>query len=163
MADEATRHDDTEPVENGEAQEPVQEPEEVAESDSEGTDWKAEARKWESRAKENRAAADEASQAAEQAEKLRAENEDLLAKVSEFQAREERAGWAREVATDAGVPADLIRGETREEMEEHAKSLKAYASSLSRGPVVGAQGKTGSVKVTDPKREAVQGLFGNNN
>jgi predicted RNase H-like nuclease (RuvC/YqgF family) len=158
MADEATQDvpEQVEAEESVEAQEPeVSEDSEAhAEGESEGTDWKAEARKWESRAKENKTAADEL-------ERLRAEKEELAGKVSEFQAREERAGWAREVATSAGVPAELIRGETREEMEAHAESLKAFASSLPRGPVVGAQGKTGQVKVADPKREAVQNLFGN--
>lgn len=120
-----------------------------------GTDWKAEARKWESRAKENKSAADEL-------EKLRVERDDLSGRVSAFEVREERASWAREVAEEAGVPADVLRGETRDEMAAHAQEIKTLLSSA-RGPVVPAQGKTGRVNVTDPNREAVRTLFGNEN
>lgn len=46
--------------------------------------------------------------------------------LSEYKAREERAGWAAEVAKDKGVPADLLAVcGTREEMEAHADAIAA--------------------------------------
>lgn len=149
-------------LEEAQAGEQSQETGETGEAQAEAveerptTDWKAEARKWESRAKENKSAVDEL-------EKLKTERDELSSRVSAFEAREERASWAREVAEEAGLPADVLRGETRDEMAAHAQEIKSLLSSSSRGPVVPAQGKTGRVNVTDPNREAVRSLFGNDN
>lgn len=90
------------------------------------TDWKAEARKWEERAKSNKSAADklaeieEASKTAEQkaAERL-AEAEK---KATALELKADRA----EVANVKGVPAELISGTTREEMEASADRLIAF-------------------------------------
>lgn len=92
------------------------------------TDWKAEARKWEARSKENAEAAkrlaeiEEASktEAQKQAEKL-AEYE---AKVREYETREQIAAWANEVSMETGVPAVVLKGSTKEELEAHAAQLK---------------------------------------
>lgn len=127
------------------------EQQEGQESHDTGTDWKAEARKWETRAKENRAAVQERDALQEQLTQMQE-------RVSAFEAQQERAGWARAAAADAGVPADLVRGETQEEMVAHANALREALAT--RGPVVMSQGKTGKVDVTDPKINAVRGLFG---
>ena len=91
-------------------------------------DWKAEARKWEQRAKENKTAAErlaeieEASktEAQKQAERL-AEYE---AKVKEYETREQIAAWKAEVSRETGVPAAVLAGSTKEELQAHAETLK---------------------------------------
>lgn len=55
-------------------------------------------------------------------------------RVAEFEAREQRAAWAAEVATATGVPADVLRGSTREEIEAHAETLKAHFKPAPRQP-----------------------------
>lgn len=148
MTEQETSQESTEPQGTDEQE---QTPQEGQESHDTGTDWKAEARKWETRAKENRAAVQERDALQEQLTQMQE-------RVSAFEAQQERAGWARAAAADAGVPADLVRGETQEEMIAHANALRDALSA--RGPVVMSQGKTGKVDVTDPKINAVRGLFG---
>lgn len=93
------------------------------------TDWKAEARKWEARAKENSDAAarlveieeankTEAQKQAEETARLRTENE-------QFKAERQVTKWKTEVAAATGVPANVLAGATKEEIEAHAESLKA--------------------------------------
>lgn len=148
MTEQETSQESTEPQGTDEQE---QAPQEVQESHDTGTDWKAEARKWETRAKENRAAVQERDALQEQLTQVQE-------RVSAFEAQQERAGWARAAAADAGVPADLVRGETQEEMVAHANALREALAT--RGPVVMSQGKTGKVDVTDPKINAVRSLFG---
>ena len=112
-------------------------PETPAESKSEAPaqekDWKteaekikAEARKWEARAKENSKAAErlaeieEASKTAEQkaAERLQAAEK----RAAELEAKALRA----EVAAEKGVPAALLTGSTREDLEASADALIAF-------------------------------------
>lgn len=49
-----------------------------------------------------------------------------------FEAKEQRAAWAAEITKDSAVPAHLLRGETREALEEHftqlADAIKAPAT-----------------------------------
>ena len=54
--------------------------------------------------------------------KLAAANADLDA----FKAKEQKSDWAKEVSEETGGPAEALRGETKEEMEEHAKTLERY-------------------------------------
>lgn len=148
MTEQETSQESTEPQGTDEQE---QVPQEGQESHDTGTDWKAEARKWETRAKENRAAVQER-------DALQERLAQVQERVSAFEAQQERAGWARAAAADAGVPADLVRGETQEEMVAHANALREALAA--RGPVVMSQGKMGKVDVTDPKINAVRGLFG---
>lgn len=95
-------------------------------------DWKAEARKWEARAKENSDAAkrlaeiEEAfkTEAQKAAERLAAAE----AKVKEYETREQIAAWKAEVAEATGVPATVLAGSTKEEIEAHAETLKPLIS-----------------------------------
>ena len=130
------------------------------------TDWKAEARKWESRAKENSTAAarlaeieeagkteaQKALERAEKAEKALAEREsaEALAKVRD------------EVAKTTGVPAGVLRGASKEELEAHAAELKPHFTP-SKGPVIPGQGETPTRATTDSdERAAARALFGGN-
>lgn len=137
-------------------------PEQTAQETPEVTDWKALSRKWEARAKENKAAVEELGTLKPQLETLQAERDEFAAKVTAFETQQERQKTAAEVAEAAGVPVEALRGETREDLEAHAKVVKDLLNITRPGPVVGAQGKQGRVNVTDPKREAARQLFGTN-
>lgn len=119
------------------------------------TDWKAEARKWEQRAKDNTDAAkrlaeiEEASksEAEKQAEALASAQREL----EQFKQRDQVRSWAREIVTDSNVPADALRGSTREELEEHFGQLKALITPAAQtsDPVPGIDGTpSGSGNVT---------------
>lgn len=113
------------------------------------TDWTAEARKWEARAKENKTAADElaALKAAQMtdAEKASARTAELEAEVQGYKLKEQVAGWKKQVADTTGVPAAALAGNTLEEIQAHAETLKPLitAPPAPRGPLVPGEG-TGS-------------------
>lgn len=70
--------------------------------------------------------------AIERAEKAEGERNAL-------QAEKDRNSWAQEVSKATGVPADVLRGATKEEMEAHAESLKPHFSG-NAAPVVNSDG-----------------------
>lgn len=102
-------------------------------ADDDKTDWKAEARKWETRAKDNAAKAkvnDGAAQRLkeiEDADKSEAEKATARAEAAERRAAEAEAKALRaDVATEKSVPASLLTGSTREELEKSADALIAF-------------------------------------
>lgn len=114
----------------------------------EETDWKAEARKWETRAKENSEKAkrfDEIEEANKtelekaQARAQKAESE--LKAIKDAQAREENA---KQVSKDTGVPVELIKGDTLEEMKAFAKEHAHYFEKKAV-PVINSDGKSPQV------------------
>jgi hypothetical protein len=46
-------------------------------------------------------------------------------KAATYEAREQRAAWAKEIVKDSNVPASALRGSTKEELTEHFEELKA--------------------------------------
>lgn len=61
------------------------------------------------------------------------------AELAEFKKSEEIASWKQEISKETGVPANVLRGNTKEELKEHAESLKdAYGDS--RKPFVQSGG-----------------------
>jgi len=124
----------------------------------EPTDWKAMARKHEERAKANKAALDELTAKFEATE---AEKATLAERVQEFETKAERAKTVAEVAEAAGVPANALRGNTREELEEHAKTLAELIKPSA--PVIPGQERTPGKVPPSEDREFVGKLFGNNN
>lgn len=96
-------------------------------------DWKAEARKWESRAKENLASAKANEGAAkrlaeiEESQKTEAQKAQERLEAAEKRAAELELKAARaEVAAEKGVPANLLTGSTREDLEASAEALIAF-------------------------------------
>lgn len=94
------------------------------------TDWKAEARKWEERAKENKGAAEklaeieeanktELQKATERAEKAERDLADRSKADEERKLREQ-------VAEAKKVPASLLTGTTKDELEASANELLAF-------------------------------------
>ena len=81
-----------------------------------------------------------------QKKKLASENEelsvqvsDLTAQLEEYKAKEQRETWAKEVADESGIPADVLRGDTLEELKAHAEALKPYFEKPS-APYVSSDG-----------------------
>ena len=159
MSDTTTQQDTTQDTTEQSSAEAT---EQNAQDATETTDWKALSRKWEARAKENKAALDELGALKPQLEKLQAERDEFAAKVTAFETQQEHQKTVAEVAEAAGVPVEALRGETREDLEAHAKVVKDLLNINRPGPFVGSQGKQGRVNVTDPQREAVRNLFGPN-
>nr|DAZ03446.1 MAG TPA: hypothetical protein [Caudoviricetes sp.] len=95
-------------------------------------DWKAHARQWERRAKADR------KQVESLTDLIKASDttiEDLRTQVADLQRAAERAEKIAAAASEYGVPADLIRGDTDEEIAEYAKRLAEWRGE-SAAPVV---------------------------
>lgn len=105
---------------------------------------KAEARKWETRSKENAKAAQRLAELEESqktdmqraVERAEAAEKRLL----EFETREQVGAWKAEIAASTGVPADALRGSTREELAAHAEALVPLLNASQRGPYVASPG-----------------------
>ncbi len=66
-----------------------------------------------------------------------------------------------DVAKEAGVPADLLRGSTKEELAAHAAALAEVLKAHPSVPVIPTQGATPGVSDADSARRAfAQKLFG---
>lgn len=83
------------------------------------------------------------------------------AKNATYEQEKQIATWANEVATETGVPAELLTGSTKEEMTEQAKKLEKYIKVPA--PFVGSDGKTPSVGAGVSNRDTfaatLEGLF----
>lgn len=66
----------------------------------------------------------------------RAEKENAV-----FKQREQVNTWAAEVSKETGVPANLLRGSTKDELESHAALLKEFTGEQSTAPIVQSDGK----------------------
>lgn len=86
-------------------------------------DWKSESRKWESRAKENRRAANERDELAKAIGDKDATIETLKAKVADFETAAKVREWSANAAAEHGISADLIRGNTEDEINAHAAAI----------------------------------------
>lgn len=70
---------------------------------------------------------DEAQQAAKSdLEKALERAEQAEKRAATYEAKEQVAKWAAEIVGDSGVPAEALRGSTREELEEHFGLLKPH-------------------------------------
>lgn len=118
-------------------------------------DWKAEARKWEQRSKENKSALDELTGKFTAVDSEKAE---LATKLQTYEAEKERATLVSEVATAEGVPPSALRGNTREELEAHAKVLAELIKPS--GPVIPGQERTPEKMTDNPTAEFARKLFG---
>lgn len=95
-------------------------------------DWKAHARQWERRAKADRKQVESLMAAISDKD---ATIEGLRTEVAERQRAAERAEKIAAAASEYGVPADLIRGDSDEEIAEYAKRLAEWRGEAA-APVV---------------------------
>lgn len=90
------------------------------------------------------------------AEKASATNASLKAEVEALKKASERRGWVDKVAGETGIPAGVLRGDTLEEIQAHAKALgEAFASVK---PVLKGQAKQADASST-PEQRLVRSLF----
>lgn len=94
--------------------------------------WKAHARQWERRAKADRKQVESLTDAINGKDVT---IEDLRAQVADLQRAAERAEKIAAAASEYGVPADLIRGDTDEEIADYAKRLAEWRGETA-APVV---------------------------
>lgn len=96
-------------------------------------DWKAHARQWERRAKADRKQVESLMAAISDKD---ATIEGLRTEVAERQRAAERTEKIAAAASEYGVPADLIRGDTDEEIADYAKRLADWRGESAAAPVV---------------------------
>lgn len=127
---------------------------EVIDWEAKFNEMKTHSREWEKRSKENKSALEELSK----------ERDSLSQQLSEIQAERDKLQASNDVfsvATEYGVSGELLRGSTREELEEHAKALKSALKANAYEPVPAA-GKQPGKSVPNEEQKAVRGLFGKN-
>lgn len=66
--------------------------------------------------------------------------------LTKYQQKEQVAKWAKEIVKDSDIPADVLRGSTREELEQHFEQLKALTPKPKRtsAPTGHSSGEQGS-------------------
>lgn len=82
------------------------------------------------------------------------------AKVESYEREAAHAALVREVAKETGVPADLLRGSTREEINAHGKALAEFLTARSTTPVIPNLGVAPETN-TSTEQAFVKMLFGN--
>lgn len=122
-----------------------------------GTDWKAEARKWEARAKENKAKADKWDEQEEagksELERMTERAAEAERRVTELEHAEQVRTWASEVAAETHVPASILRGDTKEEMQAHANAILSAGITTKTVP---DKGETSAPAITRESIEAIK-------
>ena len=86
---------------------------------------------------------------------------DAEARLAQIDAQAALDKIRNDVAQEAGVPADLLRGATKDELAAHAAALAEALKARPSVPVIPTQGATPSVSAADSARRAfAQELFG---
>lgn len=73
-------------------------------------------------------------------DELKQQLETANGELGEYKTAEQKRKWAFEVSQETGVPADALRGDSKEEMEAHAATLEKYVKR--NAPYVGSDGRT---------------------
>lgn len=122
----------TQATDSQEAAKPEAEAEAPAEGAEAPEDWKSHARQWERRAKADRKQVEALTDAINGKDVT---IEDLRTQVADLQRAAERTEKIASAASEYGVPAELIRGDTDEEIAEYAKRLAEWRGEAA-APVV---------------------------
>lgn len=67
----------------------------------------------------------EMSELQKQLDELKQQSAKVEAERDELRHKQELASWAEQASAETGVPSNLLRGSTLEEITEHAKAIKA--------------------------------------
>lgn len=94
-----------------------------------------------------------------EAQKQTEELERLRKAVADHEAQSQRAAWAAEVATETGVPADVLRGSSLEELQAHAAVIKPLITAET-GPRVPNPGATPQRRSVSDEAAFAAELFG---
>lgn len=140
---------------------------------NEDVDWEAKykdavkhSREWEKRAKDNKAAAEELEKLKEsqmsEAEKTARRINALEKENAAYKAEKQQAVWKAEVSKKTGVPADLLRGDTLDEIQSHAEQLDAVLHPKPKAPQVhGAERQPEGGDADSERRSYLHRLLGN--
>ena len=91
--------------------------------------------------------------------------EEAEAKLAELTHANEVRSWRDALAAEYGVPADALRGDTKEALEEHAVQLQSLLSAKPATPrtVIRTEGEPSSVALNgDPLVEGLKAALGIN-
>lgn len=138
----------------------------------EPVDWEAKykdavkhSREWEKRAKDNKAAADELEKLKEsqmsEAEKTARRINALEKENAAYKAEKQQAVWKAEVSKKTGVPAELLRGTTLDEIQAHAEQLDAVLHPKPKAPQVHGVDHQPNGGDDGGSREYIRQLLGN--
>ncbi|WP_443094826.1 hypothetical protein [Rothia koreensis] len=102
---------------------------------------------------------DEYKQRADQAQALTVERDELVERIRVMEQDQKLRQLRNDIAAEFGLDADLLRGESAEEIQAHATSIRKYFPAV---PNVPSNGRAPYETVRDdPAREAVKNLFTN--
>lgn len=136
----------------------AQQPAQAPQTEPQGTDWKAQARKWEERAKANKDKADlwdAQQQAAPTVEALQAQIDEMKQAQAKAEKAAERTRALMEVSQATGVPADLLKGETAEELSASAQLVNDFVARKQPGYPSDKGGGSNGAAVT---RESIESI-----
>lgn len=85
-----------------------------------------------------------------EAEKQAERTAELEAKVAEYETREQIAAWKSEVSAETGVPANVLAGNTKEDIAAHAETLKPLIESAQKEPEAPKPGVVPTIGKTPP-------------
>lgn len=137
------------PEQKGAAPEGKAAPEETVDWKAEAEKWKAQARKWEGKVKRSDKTAEERlNELEERVTAAEKERDDL-------RHEKELSTWAAEVAEETGVPAGILRGDTRDELLAHAEAIKATLPT-NVYPIIPDSGKPAKTKMTKEEILAIK-------
>ena len=119
-------------------------------------------REWEKRAKANKTAVDELEQL--KGKNMTAEERAQAAekRLAEIEATAQQNEWKNQVSKTTGVPADLLRGDSLEDMQAFAEAVNGFAHPKPKAPAVRGQDAQPTAKGESAERQFVKSLFGNN-
>ena len=79
---------------------------------------------WKTKAQAAEQAAKQLAEAQTKLAEKTAQFDELSAKMADYERRAQQSAWRDEVAKELDVPADVLRGETLEELKAHGQQLK---------------------------------------
>ena len=100
----------------------------------------------------------------EEMDTLTARAEPAEKALNDLKAAQRRLDWKNTAAKATGIPVDLIRGDSEEEINAHAEALKTYLSTASKptAPAVPNPSGTPKTKTDNPNMLLLRQLFGTN-
>lgn len=134
----------------------------MTETPKDATDWKAEARKWEERSKTNYEELQQLKQQLESQGDVKSDLEKTLERLNSLEqtvAEKEAQILKQSVATEKGVPVDILVGTTKEELAAHADKVLEFRGSAPVGPVIPKAGFHPDPPKPNDEQEFVSNLF----
>lgn len=150
---------DATPTEGGGEQPPDSETNETQEQ----VDWEA---KYHEAVKHSHDLESQMKTSGETVDKLTARAETAEKALNDLKTAQQRLDWKTKAAKTTGIPVDLIRGDSEEDINAHTEALKTYLSTVSKptAPAVPNPSGTPGAKTgnDNPNMLLLKQLFGTN-